>query len=123
MSVAKPDDAARDDVDAYVLKHECVEGELDGIEGEVLFGHVVEGREEHSSLSAAVLVLQRGVGLVVEDDESLGASSRAVAIVEHIEGAAYLLVQVKFPVGVLTAVGSCLVEHEVHAARHFIEEA
>ena len=123
FSVAEPDDAAGDDGDADVLEHEGIEAELEGIDGTVFFREVGKGSGEHASVLAVVFVLEAGVGLVVEYDEACGLAVRAVGVVEHVEGACKLLLDVQFRAGVLAAVGTGLVEDEVHGGRHVVHES
>ena len=122
VAVAEPDDAAGDDGQADVLKHEGIEAELDGVEGKVFLDEVGEGREQHASALAVVVVLEAGVGFVVEDNEACGLTIASVGIIEHVEGAGDLLADVLFGAWILAAVRSCFVEDEVHGGRHLVEE-
>ena len=81
-----------------------------------------EWREQHAPEAAIVFADEGSVCLIVEDVEALGLSVAAVAIVEHVEGAANLFAEVACGFGILAAVDHRFVEDEVHALRHLAHE-
>ena len=122
LAILEPYDAAGDDGYADVLEHKAVEGELNGVEREILFCHIGKRLAQHTPPLAVVVVLEVGVGLVVEYDEALGLPVAAIVVIKHIEGAGELLLKVPFDAGVLAAIDLRFVENEVHTRRHLVHE-